>query len=117
MIVEDGVIGSVKAGGGHLLGHGVADTVGDTLSKRASSCLNTRGLMELGMPRGYAVELTELFDLIERDVESREMKPCVKEHAAMTGGENEAVAVKPAGIRRIELKSLTKEHGSDVSGS
>ena len=86
MVVEDGVIGGVEAGGGHLLGHCVADTISDTLSKRAGGCLDAGGLMELGMPRRDTVELAELFDLIERDVKSSEMKPCVKEHAAVTGG-------------------------------
>ena len=35
----------------------------------------------------------------------------------MTGGEDEAVAVDPAGVGRIDLESLTKEDGPDVGGS
>jgi hypothetical protein len=35
----------------------------------------------------------------------------------MTGGEDESVAVEPTGIRRINLKSLTKENGPDVGGT
>jgi hypothetical protein len=35
----------------------------------------------------------------------------------VTGGENEAVAVDPAGVGRIDLKSLTEEDCANVSGS
>ena len=75
------------------------------------------GLVELRMPRRDAVELAEFLHLIERKVESGEMEPCVEEHAAVTGGEHETVAVEPAGIRRINLQCLTEENGPNVCGS
>lgn len=117
MVVQDGVLRGVEAGCSHLLGHGEADAVGNALSKGSGCRLDTRGLVELGMSRRDAVELAELLHLIERNVESGEMEPRVEEHAAVTSGEDESVAVKPAGIYWIELKRLTKKNGSDIGRS
>jgi hypothetical protein len=69
------------------------------------------------MARGDAVELTELLELVERKIKAGQMEPRIKEHASVTGGEDEAVAVDPAGVGRIDLESLTKEDGPDVGGS
>jgi len=73
VVVEDGVLGSVEPRGGHLLRHGIADGIGDSLTERARGCLDARSLVKFGMAGGDAVKLAELLHLIKRQVESGEM--------------------------------------------
>ena len=114
MVVQDGVLGRVEPGCCHFLRHGVADGVGNSLTEGAGGRLNTRGLVELGMAGGDAVELTELLHLIQAEIKARKVEPGVKEHAAVAGGEDEAVSVDPARIGRIDLQGLTEKDGTDV---
>jgi hypothetical protein len=67
------------------------------------------------MTRGDAVECPEFLELVKRNIETRKVKPGIKEHAAVTGGENESVAVDPARMSRIKLERVAKENCSHLS--
>ena len=41
------------------------------------------------------------------------MQPAVKEHGAVARGENEAVAVEPAGLGRADVEQITEQDGPD----
>ena len=46
-----------------------------------------------------------------------EMQPRIKEHRAVAGRENEAVAIEPAGLIGIVLESLAVKHGTDLGAA
>ena len=60
LVVEDLVFRSVVLAGGHLLTHGIAHSIGSSLSQRASSGLNSGSFAPLGMTWGHGVEGSEL---------------------------------------------------------
>jgi hypothetical protein len=115
MVVEDGMLGSIEAGGSHLLGHREADAIGHTLSERASGRLDSGSLMELRVTRCDAVELTEFLHLIERKIEPGKVQPGVEEHAAVTSGEDETITINPARSCGVDLESLPEENGANIS--
>ena len=61
MVVDQLVSGLVEDGCGVLLSNGETDGIGETLTKRASSNLNTGRVVGFGVAGGDAV------DLLERD--------------------------------------------------
>ena len=71
--------------------------------------------MELRVTRCDAVELAEFLHLIERKIEPGKVQPCVKEHAAVTSGEDETVTINPARSCGVDLESLTEENGANIS--
>jgi hypothetical protein len=52
--------------------------------------------MELGVPGRLAVQDAEVLHVVERQIVAAQVEPAVEEHRAVTGGEDEAVAVEPA---------------------
>ena len=117
MIIEDRVLRRVETGLGHLAGHGHADGVAHALAERPGGALDAGRLAKLRVARSLAVELTEIFQLLEREVVAAEVQPAVKEHAAVARGENEAVAVEPARFVRVVHERVPVEHGADLGGA
>jgi hypothetical protein len=62
------------------------------------------------MAGSLAVPLAETLDLVEGEVIAREIEHAVEQHGAMSGREDEAIAVDPVGIARIVLEKLGPEH-------
>ena len=84
------------------------------MAERPSGSLDAGGFVELRMTGSDAAELAEIFHLIHRNGVASEMQPAVEEHAAVACGEDEAVAVQPAGLIGIEAHRGSEENGSDV---
>lgn len=57
VVVEQLVAGLVEDTSGVLLGNGQTNSVGETLTQRASGNLDTGGVVGLGVTRGDAVDL------------------------------------------------------------
>ena len=110
MVVEDRMVRRVEARRRHLAGDRHPDRVSDALAKGARRGLDPRCVAELRVARGDAVQRAELRDLLHRDVEAEQMEPRVEEHAAVTGGQDEPVAVDPARALGIEGKGVPEEH-------
>jgi len=117
MVIKNGMLRRIETGGSHFARHGKANSVGDTLAKWAGGCLDPGSLAELRMTGRDAVKDTEFFNLIKRKIKSGKMQPGIEEHAAVTCGEDEAVAVDPARSGGINLKGMTKKYSSDIGGS
>ena len=117
VVVEDRMLGGVEAGGGHLAGERETDGVGDPLAERASGGLDTGGLVELGVAGGLRVELAEILQLLKREVVAAEMQPRVEEHRAVAGGEDKAITVEPARLRRVVHERVTVEDGTELGGA
>src|SRR5262249_14224722 len=72
-----------------------------------------RRVGELGMARGFRVQLAEALDLVEGHVPvAREVEPRVEEHRAVTGREDETVAVEPLRVRRAISERVAVEDGT-----
>lgn len=64
------------------------------------------------MARRLRIELAERLDLIERHLlVAGKMQQRVEQHRAVTGGENEAVAVRPGWIGSVVFQELREQHG------
>mmetsp|Transcript_43038 Transcript_43038/g.93615 ORF Transcript_43038/g.93615 Transcript_43038/m.93615 type:complete len:589 (-) Transcript_43038:33-1799(-) len=91
-----------------------ADGVGDTHAQRARGHLNALSLEVLRVARRLRAPLTELLDVIHGDAGvAREVEHGVLQHAAVAGGQHEAVAVDPLGVLRVEIHLLREEAEAD----
>ena len=117
VVIEDLVARRVETRGRHLAGHGQADGVADALPQRAGRALDARGLVELGVAGGLAVEHAEVLHLVERQVVAAQVQPAVEEHRAVAGGEDEAVAVEPARLVGVVHHRMAVKHGADLGGT
>src|SRR5688572_12308061 len=101
MVVDDGVAGPVEAGGEGGLGDRHPDAVGKTLSERTGRDLHPRRVSAFRVTRRPGTELAEALDLAERQVVAGEVEQAVEEHRTVTAGEDEPVAIRPAGVARV----------------
>ena len=79
--------------GGHFGSDRHTHGIAHSLTKRTSGALNPSSLTIFGVTGSLTVELAEILNLFEREVITGEVQPAIKEHTAMTGGENKAVTV------------------------
>jgi hypothetical protein len=113
-MIEDPMIRRVEPCLAHFGGHGHPDSISDALTERTGRSLNSGGLAKLWMPWRLAVQLTKSLNLLQRQIESGEMQPTVKKHAAMSGGENKSIPIDPVWVIRIESQDIPKQHSSDL---
>ena len=59
-----------------------------------------------GCPGVLLCKLPETLDLRHRQIVTAQVEPGVKEHAAVTGGENEVIAIDPARLVGIMAQSV-----------
>ena len=84
--------------------------VGDTSAEGAGRHFNAGGFKRFGVPRGLRSPLTELLDVVDAHrVVAGEVKQRVKEHAAVTGRQHEAVSVEPLGVLRVVVQELVPQ--------
>lgn len=118
MVIEKGVVLGVEAGGGAFAGEGEADGVADALTEGAGGRFHAGGFEGLRVAGGFGMELAEIFQLIEREIVAGKVEPRVEEHRAVTGGEDEAVAIEPLGSFWIKPQAAcTVEDGSDFGAA
>ena len=98
----------------HLGGNGHADGISDSLAK-GPVVHSTPGVSPNSDVRGLAVQLSEVLDFLKRKIEPGEIT--VKEHAPVTGGQNETIPIDPLCIRWIDLKVLTEQYGPEFGSA
>ena len=104
VVVDDGEAVAVEFGGQQLLGQCHAHGVADALAERAGGRFDARGVAEFRVARGFAVQLAEALEFVERQVVAGQVQQRVEQHRAMPVGEHEAVAVGPTRIGRVVLQ-------------
>lgn len=97
------------------LSHGETDCVGEALAQRTGGDLDTGSVVALGVAWGDAVDLTEVLQVVERDTVAEQVQQSILQHAAMAVGEDEAVAVEPLGVLRVEGHELVEQDVGDRS--
>ena len=97
------------------LGDRHADGVGETLAERAGGGLDRRVLAVLRMARGRRVELPEPLQVLDAHAGmAGQVQQAVEQHGAVPGREHEAVAVRPARVRGIELQEPRPQHRGGI---
>ena len=109
MLIENHVLRRVETSRSHLRRHRDPDGVADALPERAGGAFNARRFKKFRVARRLAVQLTEAFDFLHRQIVSAQMQPRVKEHAAVAGGENKVIAPDPTRLFRIVFERVTVE--------
>ena len=88
------------------LGDRHADRHRHALPQRPGRHLDAGKLEILGVPRRRRAELAEVLDVVERrPLVPRQVEQGIDQHRSVAGREDEAVAVGPVRVRRIELQS------------
>src|ERR1051325_7633858 len=100
MLIEDAMVARVESRRRHFHRHRDAGRITDALAERPGRAFDTGCLEKFRVPRSFGMQLPETFDLRHRQIVAAQVKPSVKEHAAVPGGENEVIAIDPA---RLDL--------------
>ena len=83
------------------LGDRHPDGIADALPERTRRRLDAGGEMHLRMSGRAAPPLPKRLQVVEGQVVAGQIQEAVEQHAAVTGGEHEAIAVRPMGIARV----------------
>ena len=109
IVIDKGVAGFVEAGGEPRFGYGKTDGISEALAERAGGNFNTDGMAAFGMAGSFATPLTEMFQLIERQIVTSEVQQAIEEHGAVASRKHKAVAIKPSRIFGVELQVFGPE--------
>ena len=90
-----------------------ADGFAHALTERAGRQVNADGLAAVGMRREIRVRLVERVRALHRVI-SLEAERRIHNRAAVSLGQNEPVAVLPAGILRVDVHDLAVQNGHCV---
>ena len=97
------------------LGDGHADRHRDALPQWAGGDLDSRQLEILRVAGARAAELAEALDVVEsRPFVPGEVEQRIDQHRPMARRQDEAVAVGPARVRRVELQMAREQGGRRV---
>ena len=109
VVIDDGGVRPVEAGRQVTLRHGHAHGVGKPLAERTGGRLHARGMTVFGMPRRLAAPLPKVFQIIEAQVITGQMKQTIQQHRGMTARKDKPIPIDPLGIGRIVLQVLRPE--------
>lgn len=84
-MIHDFMSGAIEHGREMCLGKRHAHTVAKALSERTSCRLNAGRQTVLGMAGGFAAELAEFFQFVERKIITGEMQEAVEQHRSVSG--------------------------------
>ena len=115
MLVENSVLIGVEPRRSHVRCHGHANRVAHALTKRSGGAFHSGCVAKFGVSGCLGMQLPETFDFRHRQIIAAHVQPGVKEHAAVTRGKHEDVAIDPARLVRIISQRMTKKHRADFS--
>ena len=112
-VVIDDIVAILLVQSGLRDGH--ANGGRDALAQRPRGRLDPGSVTVFRMSGSLGTDLTKVPDLIERDVLVPEQEQGrVEQHGAVAGRQDEAIAVRPVRMVRIELHVLRQQNGGDV---
>jgi hypothetical protein len=109
-VVDYVVSRAIELGPESTLGNRHADRVGNALAERSGGGFNAGRVAVLRVPRGPAVQLAEVLQLLDRQVVTGQVQQGVDEHRAVAVGQHEAVAIGPGGVRRVVAEEIVPQH-------
>ena len=99
----------------NALGQREADRIRDALAERARRRLDAVGMLVFRMAGSLAVDLAEPLQLVQGHIlVAGQIQQAVEQHRAVAVRQQEAVAVEPMRVGRIELHEILEENGRDV---
>jgi hypothetical protein len=110
VVVDDAVSVAIERSREVRLRHRESDGVPNTLSEWSRRRLDTRCMAVLGMPRCFAAPLTELLEVVERELVAAEIERAIDEHRCVASREHEAIAVGPMRISRVVSHVPREQH-------
>ncbi len=114
VVINHVMAGAVEMRRQHFLGQRKTHRVGQTLAQRAGGGLHSGGFACFRMAGGFRMQLTEMLQLIHRQIEAGQVQQRVLQHRAVAIGEHEAVTISPLRIGRVELQEIVPQHLGDV---
>ena len=114
VVVDNLVTFTVELRSQHLLGDRHAHGIGNALPQRAGGGFNARGVAVFRVARRFAVQLTEVLDVVNADVVASQVQQRVDQHRAVTVGQHEAVAVGEIRVGRVVLQVVAPQHFGDI---
>src|SRR6266704_4358675 len=112
MLVENTMLAGVEMCRRHFRRHCHTNRVANALPQRASGARDSWGFKKFRMPRSLRMQLTKIFNVVDRNVVAAQVQPGIQKHAAVSGGKNEIIAINPARLLRILSEQITVEHGA-----
>src|SRR3954468_10871118 len=79
------------------------DSVGDTLTKRTSGRFYTWGIAALRVAWRFRMQLTELLDVLNRQIVASQMQHRINQHRTVAIRQNKTVAIRPMRVSRVML--------------
>jgi len=113
-MVDDRMVRPVEFVGQQPFRQRHADGVGKTLSEGTGCGLHTRRHPDLGMTGRSRTELTEPFQLLDRQVIAGEIQKRVEQHRPVAIRQNKTVAIRPSRIRWVVTKILPPQYLGDI---
>ncbi len=110
--VDGDAVGIVDRDG--ALGDGHADGVGKALAQGARGILDARRLAVFGVARGLGMQSPKGLEIVDGEGVAGEVQQRVQEHRAVAVRHNEAVSVRPPGVRRVVAQVVVPEDLGDI---
>ncbi|RMT21917.1 hypothetical protein ALP52_05981 [Pseudomonas amygdali pv. mori] len=114
MVINDGMAWTVELCGEGFLGSGKTDGVGKPLTQWASGGFNAWGIAKLGVTRCAAVQLTEVFQVVDGQVVAGQVQQRIDQHRTMAVGHDETVTVSERGVCRVVFEIITPQNLGDI---
>ncbi|GBD29531.1 hypothetical protein HRbin32_00621 [bacterium HR32] len=119
-VVHDLVPGSVEGGRQVALRHGHAHRVREPLPQWPRGALHPGGEAKLRVAGGPAAPLSELLEVVQREIVPAQVQQRVQQHGRVARGQHEPVAVGPQRVTRVvaqeagpqDVRGRCEAHGS-----
>ncbi len=117
VVIDHVVAVAVKLGRQDFFGRCHAHGVGNALPQWASGGFYTGCIAVFGVAGSFAVQLTEVLQIVDRQLITAEVQQRVNQHGAVTIRQHKAVAVGPVRVGRIVLEIVPPQHFCNVRHS
>ena len=114
VVVNDFVAFTVELTCQNFLCQCHTDAVGDALTQWTRGGFDARCVTVLRVTRSFGVQLTEVFQIVDRQIVTAEVQQGINQHRAVTVRQNKTVAVGPFRILRVVFQIVVPENFGDV---
>ncbi|RMP59518.1 hypothetical protein ALQ20_01151 [Pseudomonas syringae pv. atrofaciens] len=114
MVIDDGVAWTVELRGKRFLGSSETDGVGKALTQRTGGGLDARRVTVFRVAGSTAVQLTEVFQVVDGQVVAGQVQQRVDQHRAVAVGHDEPVTVGKRRVCRVVFHIIAPKNLGDI---
>eukprot|EP00659_Diplonema_papillatum_P022586 gene22587-biopygen22916 len=114
VVVDNVVVRAVELRSQHFFSQGKTHGVGQALAQWTGGGLNARGVAVFRVARGAAVDLAEVFQVVDGDVVAGQVQQRVDQHRAVAVGQDEPVTVGERRVARVVFQVVTPKYLGDI---